>query len=381
MVTLSGYAQSDYKPKYVRENDRSLLNLARYASDNGWIEFRQDAEAIDPTHFFDRFGKSVGLGPDYQMRLAKDETDFKEVRHQRFQLYYKDLPVESIEYILHSKNKRLTVVQGRMVEDLTLDVSKATPERKALEVALADRGLTIESFKGNDKIPKAELLIAGLPNSYTRQNFRLCYVFNLGAGAERADQKTEKPREPERVYIDASSGEIFRRDPLTVRCFGMAAHTAKSITSPLLPINEDKKSVFFLGGSFRPIYPNRYGSSDRPFEIEQAGAMHRLALPNTPLITRVAAGAQNPNETMTDIWNRSPDVFHNSLSWGFTNQNATTAHWLAQQTITYWNTQLARNGINGSGWYPRILVNVPPRGNEFFNAYWDNHGTIAFRNP
>ena len=136
-LPLLSYAQPGYKPKYLRENNRALLDLASHTNETGWIVFRPDKEAIDSDKFFDRFGDAIGLGKRYSMRLAKDEADVKQVRHQRYQLYYKNIPVKSVEYTLHSRNKKMAFVNGRMVENLDIDIEKPMQEKQALAAAIA----------------------------------------------------------------------------------------------------------------------------------------------------------------------------------------------------------------------------------------------------
>lgn len=95
-----------YTPKYLRENDKALLALTSNATSYGWLEFSQDkdAEVVKPDNFFERFGKTLGLGEGYQMKLTQDETDFRQIRHQKYQLFYKNLRVEGVEYSLRAGN-------------------------------------------------------------------------------------------------------------------------------------------------------------------------------------------------------------------------------------------------------------------------------------
>ncbi|UFH53537.1 hypothetical protein [Spirosoma sp. KNUC1025] len=175
----TSYGQK-YSPKYLREKTKALLALTSKATENGWLEFRQDkdTEAINPDEFFTRFRANLGLGEGYHLKQTRDETDFREMRHQRFQLYYKNIRVEGVEYSLHSRNKRLQTAHGRIVEDLLLDVSKPMFERKALEIALTDQKLTLDDLKGKD-LPKGELLIVRLGEEVISQNFKLCYAFDI----------------------------------------------------------------------------------------------------------------------------------------------------------------------------------------------------------
>ena len=91
MINTS-YGQK-FTPKYLRENDKALLALTSNATDDGWLEFRSDGEAVDVASFSTKFAKNIGLGEGYLLRLIRDKTDIKETRHQHYQLYYKNVIV------------------------------------------------------------------------------------------------------------------------------------------------------------------------------------------------------------------------------------------------------------------------------------------------
>ncbi len=309
-----------YNPKYLRENDKALLSITSSVTNNGWIEFRRDkgTEAINPDTFFERFGKNLGLGGGYQMRLLKDETDFREIRHQRYELYYKNIRVESVEYSLHSRDKRLEIAHGRIVEDLVLDVDKPMSERKALEFALSDLKLSLDDVKGKD-LPKGELLIARLGEEVVSQNFRLCYAFDIRIGGL---ERKEGYSEPQRVYVDAATGQIVRRDPLTLRCFNAIHHHPNQPTLPVYYPNgigtNGHASKPLIASTFTPsnINNNRYFNAQGAgsFETEQIGAQYRLSLQNTALIVRDANNLDVSNflPTYTHLWRSRPDIFNSS---------------------------------------------------------------------
>jgi bacillolysin len=394
LLSILSYAQPGYKPKYLRENNRALLDLASQTNDGGWVIFREDKEALDPDKFFDRFGETIGLGKQYKMRLVKDEADVKQTRHQRYQLYYKNIPVENVEYILHSKGKRLLAMNGRMVDALDIDIDKPMPEKKALAFALAYRGMTEDQVKGNDKLPKGDLVIAEGIDSFNAKNFRLCYAFEMHMGRKRGNEKSV---DAERLYVDAQTGDIVRASPLVLRCFSNHKHKGNQAYSV---DNHQRvagfgqlsaKANFFVPSTFVPLpTPNsnvngaRFGTAPRPFETQENGSQNFLIVPGTDLNTRIAAGPRNTDqfgnitESVLQLWQRSatPSIT-NSRDWGNQFQRATTAHWLMQRCVNFWQTRFGRNGTNGNGFYPRVLVDMP---NEGFNASWSSNGIISYWN-
>lgn len=55
------FAQTKFKPKYLREDNKAFRDMIRNASDDGWIEFRRDKPKINPNTFFDKFAKNIRL--------------------------------------------------------------------------------------------------------------------------------------------------------------------------------------------------------------------------------------------------------------------------------------------------------------------------------
>ena len=155
LPNLGGVTESfaqKFKPKYLRENDKSFLQLTSQATDDGWLEFRTDAETIEVASFSTKFANNLGLKDGYQLRLVKDKTDPKETRHQHYQLYWKDVRVEGGHLSLHSRKGFLKAAHSRVIEDLSIATDKHIDEREALNAALTDRKLTVSDFK--EKLPK-----------------------------------------------------------------------------------------------------------------------------------------------------------------------------------------------------------------------------------
>ncbi|AXE19182.1 hypothetical protein DR864_16185 [Runella rosea] len=155
-------AQKD-RPKYLREDDKSFKEMTTRVSENGWIEFKKEAK-INPQSFFKDYANSLGLSQHYDFKALNEQRDEKERLHQRFQLHYKNIPVEGMEFSLHTfEDGTLQTAHGRIVEGIDTDVSKPITERRALEIALADKKLSFDDFKeGETKLPDGTLLFAKL---------------------------------------------------------------------------------------------------------------------------------------------------------------------------------------------------------------------------
>lgn len=201
-----------YQPKYLREDNKAFKNLTTQVTPNGWIEFKREAR-INPNTFFKDYANSLGLGQHYDFKPLKDETDNKQIRHQRFQLHYKNIPVEGVEFTLHSSIEGvLTLAHGKIPENLEADVSKSMPESKAFDLALVSMKLSLSDFEKKEKnTKKGELLFAKLSEEVIASNFRLAYAFKI-YGDETLNAF--------RVYVDVNTGEILKKVSLIHSWFG-----------------------------------------------------------------------------------------------------------------------------------------------------------------
>ncbi len=312
------------------------------------------------------------------MRLLNDETDANKIRHRRYQLYFKNIRVEHGDYALHSKGNRLLAADGSIVESLAIDVDKPMPEKQALTFALADQQLTESLFKGKAKLPKGELILARNGVESVRSNYVFAYVFDIRK--EYLELPLTASKEPFRIYVDAGTGSIIRRLSLIHSCASTAtgsdglAHV-KDHHTLVQPSFIEQGQTPQVAATFTPLWGGRYGSS-RSFETERspdAQVEYRLWHQNGALITK--RDTRNPGG-----WDATNDVTNSGNVWGTNEQNATTAHWLAQQTYNFFQATFARNGYDNNYRYPHILVNSG--GNSPYIddviAYWDRVDQLTF---
>jgi hypothetical protein len=283
--------QEKYKPKYLRDNDTTFRAFASYLSETGFIRFNKDKEPLDPNLFFDKFGANIGLGKHYQMRLIRDNTDEQGMRHRRYQLYYKNIRVEDTDYSLHSVGKRLLVADGSMVDALDIDVSKPMSENRAMSYALANQKLDERLFRGQDKLPKGELVLANVGGEVVGSSYQFCYIFNIRK--EDIELPKGASSTPVRLYVHAESGAVVRSIPLVHNCFD-AAHSGHDGNAP--SNSKQAPPALHMGqlkapqtaSTFTPLWGGRYGSS-RSFETEVFGSGYRLAHQNGKLVTKRAS--------------------------------------------------------------------------------------------
>lgn len=353
-------AQAKFKPKYLREDNKAFKDLTSRATDDGWIEFRKDKPKINPTTFFETFGSELGLDQHYQFRLVKDKADVKQNRHQHFQLFYKNIRVEGIQYSLHSRDGGLQVAHGRIPDGLAIDVSKPIQERVALTAALAEEKLTLDDFKGSTKLPKGELVLKPTSGEVLAENVRLAYLFQINLN---------------QVYVDAVTGKVIGKFSL-VQFDNLGGNRKVQANTPKHSSNPIESTL--LGGSFTH-FNNRYpgGQRTQSFETEehdQGGFRLTMSTPNRVSALETQSdnngnGVIFNNGQIADIvWGDDPVVINATNNWGTSNQSATTAHWIIWRAYEYFRG-FGINNLGVGGQIARVLVNTNINDNAFFTVH------------
>ena len=92
-----------------------------------------------------------------------DEMRFKKVQIDdgkgnvvyRYQQFYKGVPVEGAMYVLHTKDGKIEIAHGDIIEDLDFNVEKVIREEDALNIALKD--VNAEKFAWEDEMMEKDL--------------------------------------------------------------------------------------------------------------------------------------------------------------------------------------------------------------------------------
>lgn len=358
-IAGSTLAQPQYKPYYKSHRNTSFDSLFSRMTDYGWL-FLKDNQVLPvaPDSFIVRYAANLGLSEGYELKAIKKETETPEgttvvMRHQLFQLYYKHIPVEGNEFSLHSSENVLKTAHGRIVAGLDIDVSGAIEVAVALQTALDEQRLTQDNFDANI-LPTGSLILARKDEHFLKESYRLAWVFDL---------RSEKIQEPHRIYVDARTGSILKKVPLFMNCFAASHHKTRQASYPKVGLNVYTPLV---ASTMIPNY-NRYlnGQPNITFETEQVGGQYRLSAYNNQLNTRIATFTVMVNNNATFPWSVYPDVFNPTSNWSNANRNATTAHWLAQKMHEMCWLLFLRNGYNGNGSHPKVVVEADEE-----NARW-----------
>ncbi|MBU0765569.1 MAG: PKD domain-containing protein [Bacteroidetes bacterium] len=134
----------------------------------------------------------------YELKLKHTETDKPGNFHYRYQLYYKNYPVEGSVYYVHTSDGKVTSANGDLLlTDKTLPavrISEDTAFMRALEYTGAEKYLWESKAQGNRPMPETVIL-------YEEGQYRPAYKYDIYA---------LKPLSRKYIYVDAQSGKIIR---------------------------------------------------------------------------------------------------------------------------------------------------------------------------
>ncbi|MCX6227069.1 MAG: M4 family metallopeptidase [Bacteroidia bacterium] len=194
---------------------QTIIKIPQVA-DSSWIKFNEE-QRINPVSFFQTHKQELGLGTEDKMVLKHKKLDKFGLTHYYFCQQYKGIDVIGGEYSIHAKNGIAKTGNGRIINNLSMDVVPKIDSRSAIQQSL-EEVKKIEADKYGilpDKIKllldslypiKAELLISKLPTQKCEaNNFKLIY---------RLQVKIFEPSDfIYYVYIDAKTGATIESIP------------------------------------------------------------------------------------------------------------------------------------------------------------------------
>jgi len=240
----SNYCQ--YIPKVLQPDNQEIKNLAEKINDNGWVYFKRNLN-IKPNEVFTDYPSAFGLSNFDKMELWKTSKDELGYIHYRFRQYYKGIPVEGTEYIVHTEQGIVRLCHGSIVESLDIDVKPNINEEKALEFALNFIGAEKYAWEDPDWeqfikmdlkdssatwFPKGELVIVRKPgkDEYVSENYQLAYKFLI---------RTLSPDDNINIYINAKTGGLIKKVSNSLNATGTVVTVYNgSIKRDILIVNQ-----------------------------------------------------------------------------------------------------------------------------------------------
>jgi Zn-dependent metalloprotease len=210
VVALAGGCQLRQPP--------TLAATALPITSPGWIRLRPES-GVAPGDFFARHAQELGLAPGTEMLGTREQTDELGMMHLRFQQRWRGLDVDGAEFLLHARDGRLLLANGRLAIDFApTESAPAIGEAQAWEAAR--RALPAERFYDARRLqasvaegptttaPPGRLLYAATPDPEPR--WVLAWRFDAYAAPMEASR---------RIDVDAVSGTVVNVQPLMPGCF------------------------------------------------------------------------------------------------------------------------------------------------------------------
>jgi Zn-dependent metalloprotease len=271
------------------------------------------------------------------MKSDKDKIGFT---HQKFTQTYANIPVEHGTIIVHSKNNKISSVNGLFVQGLQTETTPSISEEQALQFALDHIGAQVymwqipgaeeqlkSVFPNQTYTPKASLVLVSADASYTPASFRLAYKFDIYAAS---------PLSRQYMYVDAANGNILaKNDRIHHSDVSATAETRYSGTRTM--VTDSLSST-----SFRLRETGR-GQGIETYNLEQGT--------NT---------AQAVDFTDSDNYWNNVNAAQDEV--------ATDAHWGAEMTYDYFYNVHNRNSIDNNGFK---LVSYVHYDVAYNNAFWN----------
>lgn len=281
--------------------------------------------------------EKLNLNRSEEMRLLKTETDQLGMQHQKFQHYYKGIPVEGSTYTIHSKNGEASHMTGNYREVDDIQITPSITEAGALQAAKAATNAKEFAWEnpsqnklvpGSDK-PQGELVIVqNTPNGYKS---RLTYKYHIIGN---------KPFVNAYVYVDAITGEIVRYNSLIKHAHGFA--------KPGMPVTPTPANATGTAAT-------RYSGSQSIITDSNSGTFRlRDYSRGSGVITYDATTATGTDAAGTPLGGseyRDNDNSWTSAEWNNTDKDnaALDAHFAAEATYDFFKNTFGRNSYDGNG--------------------------------
>ncbi|MEO0311712.1 MAG: hypothetical protein RIQ89_1369, partial [Bacteroidota bacterium] len=312
-------------------------------SESGMLEFVKfkDNEFIGATEIASFLKLLFGLQEGYSFEQLRSSSDKLGMQHVRFIEKYKGLTITQAEVVVHIKNNSIHSINGKVVDNLGLEVFPVISSQQSIEAAISafpntvfkwnleEEEAFIKRINNDNKgtyFPKPELLILA-PTPGSKQNsFKLAYSMSVYA---------HEPMFKKQVFIDAENGKLlFEVDQICHANSNASGNTKYSGTQN------------FVSDS----------TATNNFRLRETGR---------------ASGIETYNMQRTTTYGNAVDFTDTDNIWtNTTNQDdaALDAHWGAEKTFDYFSIVHGRNSFNNAG---AKLISYVHYSSNYNNAFWN----------
>ena len=366
-------------PVIIRD-EKSALPIYIEGEASGLPELRDAPSGKRANLYLEHFKRELRIdAPAQEFVLVAQHTDDQQQTHLRFRQQYQGIEVYGAEILLHEKNGKIDLFNGRYFPTPQLkSVQAKLNEPAATQLALQDLGQK-EKVKALDpsememvgpQIAKKQLVIY---HTGEEKNIpKLCWYLEIAPNVLSRWA----------YFIDAENGVVLKKYSLLCKLhhtIGKSANTPAHFHSHI-SIGEEKLTPSMLDGKTTANATDLNGVTQK-INTYQVGAAYYLIDANkdmfdlaTSQMPRSPQGAiitlDVRNKINTDGSFQAYFFTNNNNSWA--DPAAVSAHFNAGMVYDYFRSKFSRKSINGEGGSIRSYVNVPDEdGTSLDNAFWN----------
>lgn len=166
--------------------------------------FKNEDVSLNQANFFDRMSRTLGLSSETSMTLHKKVEGKNGYVHYRYKQFVNGIPVFGNTYILHEKDGQLLSATGQFTPNLTYDRNERISAIQAEK--LAREKIESVKYKDNAKEPKLCFIDPAFPK--VSEQMKLAYEVVV---------HSLEPYDIQRVFVDATSGEVISQFPILLQ--------------------------------------------------------------------------------------------------------------------------------------------------------------------
>ncbi len=207
-----------------QNRNQEFLSITDSTSELEFFTIKNEIN-ITAEEFLKNYLSVLDLAPNSEMRLVRAEQDELNFTHSRYQQFVNNYKVMEGEMIIHEKGGRVQYINGMYMQVNPQSSTVLINENQGLQTALKEiksvdyLWLNPEAEANYRKTkkdssaslyPKGELMYIALPG-HTKENkvYRLCWKYSISVNPATESYD---------VYVDAASGAMANKIPLTFAC-------------------------------------------------------------------------------------------------------------------------------------------------------------------
>lgn len=332
----------------------AMQQIANPKSTPDWIYFKYPQQ-IHPDSVFTQYKTAFGLGINDRMDLIKNETDELGIKHQAYQQYYNNIPVDGGIFIVHSQNNQTTLANGKMGSFLSINTTPVISGTDAINYALAYVNASVYMWQDSlaeanlktttqnvnaTYYPKPELVIT--LSDYEVQNIASNYLL-----AYKLTITSKSPYDSKVLYINAINGTILKENSLIANCLPTTVQTMYS--------------------SSQLIHTSKITDASSPY-------YNKYKLENNCNGTIISTRYNN--------FLVSGDVYHTSNNWNTWGPNATAnsavmqAQWGTEKMYDYMSDVLGIHSYDNNGGKMTAVIRDDLEPDNSYYNFTDNQAVF-----